>query len=358
MSDDAAAAPDPNLTVRELGEFGLIEALRRALPDAVRVDDRLLVGIGDDAAVWQPTPGEALVVTADSLIEDLHFRLDPGWSDWRSLGHKSLAVSLSDLAAMGAAPRLVTVTLGLRGTERVADLVALYAGLGALAARWGCLIAGGDIVASPTALGLHVTVIGETRGGRILTRGGAQPGDVIGVSGTLGAAAAGLALLRTEPDDPRRAAATAGLLIAAQLRPNPRLDLGPLLRDDGATSGMDISDGLLGDLPKILTASGVDARLDAAAIPVAAAVRALFPDGWLDLALRGGEDYELLFTATPEGFRRIAVGAAEIGATVSAIGQIMPRRAEMSGMRLVALDGTEDVVSGGAFDHFGTSGGR
>ena len=339
-------------TVRDIGEFGLIAALRQALPAAVVAGDALPIGIGDDAAVFAPTPGAALVVTSDGLIEDVHFRLDPGWSDWRSLGHKTLAVNLSDLAAMGAVPRLATVTLGLRGTERVADLLDLYRGLGALAERHGALVAGGDIVASPSALGLHVTAIGEARSGRVLTRSGARAGDLVAVTGTLGAAAAGLRLLLAGPDDPRRRAATADLLIAAHLRPEPRLDVAPLLVEHGATSAMDLSDGLFGDLPKILAASGVSARLDAASIPVAAAVRALFPADWLDLATRGGEDYELLFTAPPEAFAAIHRAADQIGATIAAIGEILSTGPDGSSLVLRGIDGIERPVGGGAFDHF------
>ena len=336
-------------TVRDVGEFGLIDLLRSALPSEATGGPGLELGIGDDAAVWRPAAGGALVVTTDSLVEGIHFRLD--WTDWESLGHKALAVNLSDLAAMGAVPRLAVVTLGLRGDERVADLRALYRGLGALATRTGTIVAGGDIVASPTALTLHVTAIGESRNGRVLTRSGARAGDLVAVSGTLGAAAAGLRLLAV-PDDRRRAAATADELIAAHLRPEPRLALGALLLDRGATAAMDLSDGLLGDLPKILAASGVGARLDAAAIPIAAAVRALFPDEWLALATRGGEDYELLFTAPSAAFTAIREEAADIGATVTAIGEIVAATPEQPTLTMRGLDGREERVAVGAFDHF------
>lgn len=342
--------PGGDPTVRDVGEFGLIERLRAALPPETVAGAALSLGIGDDAAVWRPTPGERLVVTTDSLVEGIHFRLD--WTDWASLGRKALAVNLSDLAAMGAVPRLALLSLGLRGDERVADLLDLYRGLGALAARTGTLVAGGDVVASPTALALHVTAIGESRGGRVLSRSGARPGDVVAVSGTLGASAAGLRLLAEGPDGPRRAATTAETLIAAHLRPTPRLDLAPLLLDGGATAAMDLSDGLLGDLPKLLEASGVAARIDAAALPVAAAVRALFPDDWLTLATRGGEDYELLLTAPDGAFTVIREAAVGIGATVTVVGVVAPKMAGGPLVTMRGLDGREEVVASGAFDHF------
>ncbi|HEY7033361.1 MAG TPA: thiamine-phosphate kinase [Thermomicrobiales bacterium] len=338
-------------TVRDVGEFGLIAALQAALPKEAAESRRLRVGIGDDAAVWHQPRDESILVTTDSLVEGVHFRLD--WTDWRSLGHKSLAVNVSDVAAMGGVPKLATVTLGLRGTERVADLQALYRGLGALAAKQNMLVAGGDLVSSPHCLAIHLTVVGTTRWqGRYLARGGARPGDLIGVSGTLGAAAAGYRLLREGPRSPRRQATTAEMLIAAHLRPLPRVRLGQLLLHTGAHAAMDLSDGLLGDLPKILAASGAAARLEATAIPIAAAVRALFPDDWFDLATRGGEDYELLFTAPPDTFAKIAAAAAQIDATVTAIGEIVQRSADRPLLAMRGLDGVEREVAAGAFDHF------
>lgn len=343
-------------TVRDVGEFGLIDVLHATLPVAVRAAPDLNLGIGDDAAVWTPPAGERLIVTTDSLVEDVHFRLD--WTDWPSLGHKSLAVNLSDIAAMGGTPRLAVVTLGLRGTEPVAGLQDLYRGLGALAERSGVLVAGGDIVASPSCLAIHVAVMGLTEHKRYLTRSAARPGDLIAVSGTLGASAAGLRLLQEPPDSPRRKAATAEALIAAHLRPEPRLALGKALIAHGVACAMDLSDGLLGDLPKILAASGVAARLDAAAIPVAAAVRALFPDDWLRLATRGGEDYELLFTVPPATWPRVQEAAASAGSTVTAIGEVIPHRPGEPLIRLRGLDGVEREVPPGAYDHFASSGTR
>jgi thiamine-monophosphate kinase len=338
------------LRVRDVGEFGLISILEASLPENVRAASNLRLGIGDDAAVWQPEPGTTVVLTTDSLVEDIHFRLD--WTDWESLGHKAIAVNVSDLAAMGAAPRLALVTLGLRGDERIEDLQALYRGIGELARRNDITVAGGDIVRSPRALTLHITAIGESPDGSFLTRSGARPGDVIGVTGTLGASAAGLQLLGMDRDDRRRTAATADLLIQAQLRPEPRVTLGGVLLEHGASAAMDLSDGLLGDLPKILAASAVSAEIDARRIPVAAAVRALFPRDWLDLALRGGEDYELLFTAPPSAWERIAQAANRAGGDVTSVGEIVPTATGDSMIELTDLDGMRRPVDPGAFDHF------
>ena len=335
-------------TVREIGEFGLIAALRAALPPEVVAGPSLEVGIGDDGAVWRPPEGESIVVTADSLIEGVHFRLD--WTDWERLGHKTLAVNLSDLAGMGSIPGVAVVTLSLTGREFVENLVDFYRGLGRLAMATGTLIAGGDIVSSTREVSFHVTAIGSTTGGRSLRRDGARTGDLVVVSGTLGASAAGYELLGAGPGDPKRSAATSDALIDAHLRPEPRLALGALLLAGGASAAMDLSDGLLGDLPKILTASGVSARLDAGAIPVAAAVRALFPDRWFTLATRGGEDYELLFTVDPQRFTAIQDAADSIGATVAVIGEVTARHSAL--LTLVEFEGIERAVPSGAFDHF------
>jgi thiamine-monophosphate kinase len=339
------------MRISEIGEFGLIAALEQSLPSEVRGNEQLIVGIGDDAAVWRPHgAGQALIITTDSLIEGVHFRLD--WTSWMSLGHKSLAVNLSDIAAMGGTPRIATITLSLTGNERVKDLQDLYRGLGKLALRTGTVIAGGDIVSSPNEFSIHITAIGETRTGRPLTRSGAKAGDAIAVSGTIGASAAGFQLLSLPPDDRKCRAATADLLITAHLEPEPRLELGRLLVRHRASSAMDLSDGLFGDLPKILQASGVRGIVEASRLPVAAAVRALFPATWLDLATRGGEDYELLFTAPPDRMAEIIEDAAQEGQPVTVIGSILPADESLPLLSLIDLDGEERAAEPGAFDHF------
>jgi thiamine-monophosphate kinase len=337
-------------TVRDIGEFGLIAALQATLSPVVAAGPDLELGIGDDAAVWTPTPGESVVVTTDSLVEGVHFRLD--WTDWRSLGHKSLAVNLSDLAAMGAAPKLATISLGLKGDEYVEDLKDLYRGIDQLAAPHGVVVAGGDIVASPSGLVMQVTVLGETRAGRVLKRSGAQVGDLICVSGTIGASAAGYRTLLEGADGPHAGMASADLLIAAHLRPQPRIALGKLLLDQGATAAMDLSDGLLGDLPKMLTMSRLHGIVDLRKLPVAAAVKALFPETWLEMAIRGGEDYELLFTIPPDRFEGLLSMAEAVGATISAIGEITSGDRDEPLIAVIDLEGRGQAADIGAFDHF------
>ncbi len=337
-------------TVGAVGEFGLIDLIQRALPASVRTHSTLRIGIGDDTAVWQPSPGEQVLITTDALVEGIHF--DRSWQDWESLGWKSLAVNISDIAAMGGRPALATITLGLQAECLVDDILAFYRGAARLAVASGLLIAGGDIVRSPNRLSIGVTVLGETRQGRVLTRSGAQPGDLIAVSGTLGAAAAGLRLLQLPADAPRRRSATAPALIDALLEPQPRVALGELLLAAGATAAMDLSDGLLGDLPKILAASAVTAELRVTDLPVAAAVRTLFPDEWQALALRGGEDYELLFTIAADALPGLQEEATRIGQAITVIGEVMPTQVDVSTLTLVDQSGSSFEPDAGAFDHF------
>lgn len=341
-------------TVAALGEFALIDRLAAALAEVGAAGAPDTLGIGDDAAVWTPTPGTRAVITTDSLIAGVHFRLD--WTGWRDLGQKALAVNLSDVAAMGARARLAVVSLGLTGDEPVDGLLDLYRGLGALAARTGVVVAGGDVVASPDRLGLHVTVVGESwpeAGGRLLTRGGARPGDLVAVSGPLGLAAAGLRLL-LDLGPAASADPTAAALLQAQHRPEPRLAYGRALVETGATAAMDLSDGLWGDLAKLCARSGVGARIVEAALPVPSIVRGRFPDVWLDLATRGGEDYELLFTIPSDALDRLAARCAADGLPAPvAIGTVVPAAEARGGIVLARADGREDLVRGGAFDHFG-----
>ena len=366
---------DPQ-TVAALGEFALLERLAATLAEVGAAAAPESLGIGDDAAIWTPTPGTRAVITTDSLIAGIHFRLD--WTSWRDLGHKALAVNLSDVAAMGARPRLATVSLALTGAEPVMGLRDLYRGLGALAAVHGVVVAGGDIVASPERLGLHLTVVGESwpdADGALLTRDRALPGDLLAVSGSLGRSAAGLELLQSwvvsresrEGSDPlasQQAPAVPHLshdsrlsthdFLAAHHRPTPQIAYGRAIVAAGGRVAMDLSDGLFGDLAKICARSGVGALVEEAALPVPEAVRAAFPDEWLRLATRGGEDYELLFTAdaaTIDRLRDLCV-ARDLPAP-AIIGVITAPPADGPPIHLRRAAGHEEAVGGGAFDHFG-----
>jgi thiamine-monophosphate kinase len=338
-------------TVRDAGEFGLIDRIHAALPEDVRTSSALAIGIGDDTSVWTPPQGEQLLITTDALIEGVHF--DLAWHDWRSLGWKSLAVNVSDIAAMGGQPALAEIALGLPADTLVDDVLAFYQGMADLAGPLSVVIAGGDIVGSPTAVMVNVTVIGHTVGGRFLTRSGAKPGDLIAVSGTLGAAAAGLRLLQLPEDNARRRATTAGALIDALLHPVPRVALHQALLAHGATAAMDLSDGLLGDLPKILAMSQVAATVTIDSVPVAASVRALFPDDWQQMALRGGEDYELLFTAPESQIAAIVAAAESMGQMVTVIGRIEAQAGDHDTLRLLGSSGEPVHLPQHAFEHFG-----
>ncbi len=327
--------------VRDTGEFALIERLLAVLPAGVRGTETVL-GAGDDCAWWQNAPGST-VVTSDAMVEGVHFRLD--WTDWRSLGHKMLAVNLSDLASMGSRPMVAIVTLALTGNERVSDLEELYRGAGELAETYGVVVAGGDIVSTSGPVVLSVTAMGHLDSGmQPMVRSQAQPGDLVVASGTLGASAAGLALLQ----EGGSSAATADLLIAAHLRPAPRVSLGQVLLGARVRCCMDLSDGLAGDLPKILNASGTGATVDLAALPVLPAVRALFPDRWQQLALHGGEDYELLCTLPSAILDEVRKAAATVGATLTVIGEIT----EGSGITWRNAEGSPVTVAPVAWDHF------
>ena len=332
------------MTLGELGERGLIERIRRRLgPPGAGV----CLGIGDDAAVvaW---PAGNLLLTVDTLLEDVHFRRST--STLRDVGAKALAVNLSDVAAMGGEPRVALVALALSPSSAVSDVDDLYTGILDLATPHGVLLVGGDTCASPGGLVLTITLAGRVDGPP-LTRAGARPGDLILVTGSLGAAAAGLASLEhgpvAAPDD------VLATVRNAHRRPTPRVAEGRVIRAaGGATAMIDLSDGLATDLGHIARESGTGAVVDLGALPVGEATRAVArtlgtdPVAW---AVSGGEDYELCFTAAPEAARALAARvSSETGTAVSVIGEIRPAA---EGMRFVDHTGRPATVRPG-FDHF------
>jgi thiamine-monophosphate kinase len=298
-----------------------------------------LLGVGDDAALVQPSAGMVLAVSTDMLLEGRHF---PVGTDPRSLGHKALAVNLSDMAAMGATPRWATLGLALPEADE-AWLAAFTAGLYALAERCQVDLVGGDTTRG--SLAICVTVLGEVPAGRALLRSGARPADDIWVSGELGGAALGLAQLR------RRVKLTAQDAAQAQKRlnaPEPRLALGERLRGI-ASSAIDVSDGFAGDLQHVLERSAVGARVHYASLPRPAALAALGdPRLEADCVLSGGDDYELLFTAAPERRAELDALARELGIALTRVGSICTGAPELE-----LLDAAGRAMPRAAgFDHF------
>jgi len=271
------------------GEFQLIAQLAAFFgtpPDGL--------GIGDDAATWRSSRDVVQVATTDMLIEGIHFRLD--WTSPEDLGWKALAVNLSDLAAMGARPGRALVSLAVDPARRDLSLD-VARGLQAIAERTGTRIVGGDTVRSPGPLVINVALVGEADPARLLRRDAARPGDLVAVTGRLGASSAALALLseRSAPLDP-----AAAPLLTAHHRPFPRLAAGQQLAAHGVRCAIDISDGLASEALHLARASGVGIEIDVGRVPLApAAVRLLGERRSRELALTGGEDYELLFTFDP-----------------------------------------------------------
>jgi thiamine-monophosphate kinase len=268
-----------------LGEFELIDRWFRR--PAGREDVRL--GVGDDAALLDVPAGATLVATTDTLVEGVHFLTD---APADSVGHQALAVNLSDLAAMGAEPAWVLLSLSLPEVDE-AWVAAFAAGFQTLASRTGVALVGVDTVRGP--LVVTVTALGYVERAQALTRSGARPGDRLYVSGFLGEASAGLELLRRDatsrPDDP---------CVRRHRYAEPRIELGRALRSH-ATAAMDVSDGLLGDLAKLCTASRVGAQVELEHLPLSAALLARCPREAAERhALNGGDDYELLFTLPPD----------------------------------------------------------
>jgi thiamine-monophosphate kinase len=309
-----------------MGEFELLAKLGATLPEP---GPRVRLGSGDDAAIT--VPGGAVATSVDALVEGVHFRRQT--ASLRQIGRKALSTALSDLAAMGAEPGEAYVVLGAPEEVGEAELLELGEGLAEVAQMTGTTLAGGDLTRAP-ALTVAVTVVGHAaRAEDFVTRAGARPGDALVVTGELGGAAAGLLLLEgLDLEIPEVDA-----LRARQLDPTPRLAAGRALATAGATAMIDISDGLAGDAGHVATASGALLAIDADAVPIApgvAAVAAAAGRDPLELAVAGGEDYELLAALPPEAVDRARDALARTGLPLTVIGKVeaaedAPARAEI-----------------------------
>jgi thiamine-monophosphate kinase len=314
-----------------MGEFELI---RRFFARPTR---HAVLGPGDDCALLQPAPGMQLAISSDMLVDGRHFlsTVDPA-----KLGHKALAVNLSDLAACGAKPLAFTLALALPRADE-AFLAPFAQGLLALADAHGCDLVGGDTTQGP--LNICITVFGEVPSGQALLRSGARAGDDLWVSGTLGDARLALEVFRGKLSVPAEVFEAARARMEA---PTPRVALGVALRGV-ATSAIDISDGLLGDLTHVLRASGVGAVIDTSlALPLMAAP--LQGAQRLEYILAGGDDYELAFTAAPAQRAAVLRAAAQAGTVATCIGSIEAG----SGIRLLDSQGQALDARYASFDHF------
>lgn len=301
-----------------MGEFELLARVRERLPAA---GPRVRLGSGDDAAVT--VPGGATATSVDALVDGVHFRRD--LASPAQIGHKALATALSDLAAMGAEAGEAYVALGVPPDLDEDGCIELLDGLLALAATTATSLAGGDVTRS-AELFLAVTVVGHGADPEsLVSRGGARPGDALVLSGEIGAAAAGLWLLKDPALESKAPAGTADVLRSRQLEPLPRLGAGRALARAGASAMIDLSDGLGADALHLAEQSGVALRIDAAATPLAPGAPEVAVAGGGDRwqLLRGGEDYELLASIAPERLERATAAVHEVeGVALTQIGEV------------------------------------
>jgi thiamine-monophosphate kinase len=336
------------MNTRSTPENDLIRRIRAVGAGGAPLNSALRLGIGDDAALFSPRRGYETVLTCDWFLEGTHFLRDRHPAD--SVGWKSLARAVSDIAAMGAEPRCFLLSLALPDSHTGRWLNEFLAGLRRAARKFNCPLAGGDTTRRNEIL-MNVTVVGEIASGRALLRSGARPADIIYVSGRLGEAEMGLQLIRS-----KRHNANSNPAVRKHLYPEPRIALGRWLANRRiATSLMDLSDGLSSDLPRLCAASGVGARLDASRIPGVkepnrpGARRGARNVDAVDLALNGGDDYELLFTVRPSKARQVPRAFQDVPLT--AIGEITRERI----LTLVRTDGREQALPRGGWDPFKTA---
>ncbi|AVX21403.1 MAG: thiamine-phosphate kinase [Bacillota bacterium] len=329
------------MKIAELGEFGLIEYLTRNWSPGL---------VGDDAA-WLPLPpGEQgpMLFTTDMMLEEVHF--SRRFSSAYDIGWKAVAVNVSDIAAMGGEPWTAVISLGADSSWSVAELEELYAGMQAAAEIYGVVLAGGDTVKSRQGLILNLALTGWQRGPQPLGRDRARPGQLLAVTGPLGASAAGLAWLQAGGEGD--CATQVGEAVTLHRRPRAQLAAGRWLAERQlATAANDISDGLAREVLEICTASGVGCQVEATAIPIHAGARSIartLGKDALEWAFRGGEDFQLLFTCAEADWHQIETGLTALGCQPARIGRITPPE---QGMRLLTEKGPEPWPAGG-YDHF------
>jgi thiamine-monophosphate kinase len=354
--------------VSDIGEFALIDRLERVLGGALPLD-RVILGIGDDAAAWHPTPGTITVATADALVEGVHFDLNT--TSWVDLGWKALAENISDIAAMGCRPRYGLLAIGLLPGALASDAEALYEGVAQCAEAYECRVVGGDVVRASCVL-LQVTLIGESlpietdREQRpLLERSRARPGDVLAVTGPLGGSAGGLRLLTSgrtagqgQPSALSHQPSGAGtseeaILVRAHRRPQPRVQAGLVMIEAGIRCAIDVSDGLIADVGHICERSRVDAEIDASRVPIFPEALLCFGDESLDLALSGGEDYELVCAAPEATIARASERLVAQGSPpLVPFGRVVEQGGAAPSVRVRGRGGDIRPIEVGGYQHF------
>ena len=335
------------MKVSELGEFGLINVLNEVVQASTQGVDNpsplgfeLTAGIGDDTAVWHSSGINGLYTT-DTVVEGVHFTRET--TPWYDLGWKLMTANVSDIASMGGQCLYALVTLGLPPDTDVDDLRALYEGMAGLGNKYGVKIAGGDIVRSPVVFAT-VALTGAAERPPML-RSNALPGYQVAVTGYVGSSAGGLELLLSGISG---SSDSADILVSAHRRPEPCIPEGRTLLLHGVTTAMDVSDGLADDLSKLCTGSGVSATIEAGDVPMHPALREVFPERCLDMALGGGEDYQLIFAADESLMAEVMPLLSPTAAVIGRITEGDPGRVRVVDSR----SGTQEEFTPQGWDHF------
>ncbi len=339
----------PTDAPRKTGEFDLIRRLHSLLKAESQADSKNVpfIGVGDDCAVVL-RGATAELLTADSMVDGVHFR--SGQIDWFDLGWKAIVSNQSDIAAMGGIPGHALVSLGVTEDLSVLDIESVYRGMAAAMNEFGGEIVGGDTVRSGVFF-ISVALVGTagvdgTGEPALLRRDRARFGDIIAVTGPLGGSAGGLRAVAENRHSP-----DAEYLKKNHFRPRAKVDAGKALVDSGFKCGIDVSDGLMADLSRVCESSDVGAEIEVHKVPVPDELKREYPVGWLDLALGGGEDYELIVTAPEQAFQRadkVLVGNLHV------IGKISERpSATQHPISAIGVDGSAIAVAHYGWDHFG-----
>ncbi len=333
------------MKIEEIGEFGLIGKMAAKLPPR---SNNVIKGIGDDTAVLRHEQGHSLLMTTDMLVEDVHFSLKYG--TYHSAGWKALAVSVSDIAAMGGTPTCAVVALAVPPGGLVGEIEELYAGIGDCSREYGVDIVGGDTVKSTGGLYVNVTLLGTVEPDKVIYRSGAAPGDVIMVTGNLGHSAAGLYALSNSIDS--TAGQLAGQVSHSHLYPAARLKEGQALgRSSLATSMNDISDGLASEIVEICEASDTGCELYSDKVPFSETTARVADKAGVDpveWALYGGEDFELVFTVRPQNVEQVKAVLSQTGCCPAVVGTILPK---VKGCSLIK-NGSSFALKPRGYNHF------